>query len=165
MLEIKDATCVHGNVARRISEIFVDGFGKDLQLFSKQKEVLVNALEHMFTLEVFSVALQGEKIIGIGACTNGSRYSVYPKMNALIKHLGLIKGMFAYWILKHEFHKPLKRIGPKIASVEFIATDSNYRGKGVASALIHSFIAKPDYDEFILEVADTNVNAVKLYAR
>jgi ribosomal protein S18 acetylase RimI-like enzyme len=165
MLEVKEALSVEGDVRRRISEIFVDGFGKHFLFFSKDRDVLIRALEHMFVLEVFYIAVLDGIIVGIGACTNGKLYSVEPKWKDLSSHLGLLKGTFAYFAFKHEFHKPPMRTGNRIASVEFFATDSRYRGKGAASAIIKHFLEKPEYDEYILEVADTNTNAVNLYKR
>lgn len=163
MLEVKKALSVEDNVGRRISEIFVDGFGKHFVFFSKDREVLIRALEHMFVLDVFYVAVLDGMIVGIGALTNGNVHSVEPKWKDLSSHLGLIKGIFAYFAFRHEFHKPPMRTGNRIASVEFFATDSRYRGKGVASAIIKHFLEQPAYDEYILEVADTNTNAVNLY--
>lgn len=163
MLEVKAASSVGTSVRRRISEIFVDGFGKNFVFFSKDSETLIKTFEHMFVLDVFYVAVLDGEIVGIGACTNGTVHSVEPEWRALSSHLGLIKGTFAYFVFKREFHKSLMRTGKRLASVEFFATDSRYRGKGVASALIKHFLANPDYDEYVLEVADTNINAVLLY--
>ncbi|WP_180850394.1 hypothetical protein [Bacillus sp. UMB0893] len=47
-IEIKRASELEENTKKKMSEIFVDGFGKDLTIFSKDKEKLVKALEHMF---------------------------------------------------------------------------------------------------------------------
>ncbi len=163
MLEVKQALSIEGNVARRISEIFVDGFGQHFVFFSKDKDVLIRAFEHMFVLDVFYVTVLNGIIIGIGACTNQNVHSVEPRWKQLSSHLGFIKGTFAYFIFKNEFHKHPMRTGNRIASVEFFATDSRYRGQGAASAIIKYFLEKPEYDEYILEVADTNTNAVHLY--
>lgn len=165
MIEVKRASDIEGNVRRRMSEIFIDGFGKHFIYFSPDKEVLMKAFEHTFVLDVFYVALLDGKIAGLGAFTDGKTPSVAPKWKDFSTHLGLIKGTLAYFILRHEFHKPAKRTGDRIASVEFFVTDSLYRGKGVASAIIQYFLDNPAYDEFILEVADTNTEAVNLYTK
>jgi ribosomal protein S18 acetylase RimI-like enzyme len=165
MIEVKSTLSFGENIRRRMSEIFVDGFGKHFTFFSQDKEVLIRAFEHMFVLDVFYVAILDGKIVGIGACTDGKAYSVEPKWRELLTHFGLIKGTIAYFVLKHEFHKPAMRSGPRVASVEFFATDSRYRGKGIASAIIKYFLNNPEYDEFILEVADTNIDAVSLYKK
>jgi ribosomal protein S18 acetylase RimI-like enzyme len=38
-------------------------------------------------------------------------------------------------------------------------------GKGVAYGIINEIIKQTQYEEYILEVADTNCNAVKLYEK
>jgi ribosomal protein S18 acetylase RimI-like enzyme len=68
-------------------------------------------------------------------------------------------------VFKREFQKPPIEIGDKIASVEFVATASKFRGKGVASAIMNYLFTFPQYNEYVLEVADTNTNAVKLYEK
>ncbi len=46
-----------------------------------------------------------------------------------------------------------------------MATHKDYRGKGIASILIEKIIKKNEYEEYVLEVADTNTNAVNLYEK
>jgi ribosomal protein S18 acetylase RimI-like enzyme len=165
MLTVKSALSFEGNVRRRLSELYVDGFGSQFALFSQEKDVLIKAFDHMFVLDVFHIAVLDEVIAGMGACTDGKTHSVEPKWKDLATHLGLIKGTIAYFVLRNEFHKPAIRSGPGIALIEFFVTDSNYRGKGVASAVINTFLSNPTYDEFVLEVADTNLNAFNLYKK
>ncbi|SES03248.1 Acetyltransferase (GNAT) family protein [Gracilibacillus ureilyticus] len=55
--------------------------------------------------------------------------------------------------------------GDKFASIEFVATSSAFRGKGVATAIMSYLLTLHEYDYYILEVADTNTNAVKLYEK
>lgn len=165
MIEVKSAASIEGNVRRRMSEIFIDGFGKHFVFFSPDKEVLIKAFEHTFVVDVFYVALLDGKVAGLGALTDGKTPSVVPKWKDFSTHLGLFKGTLAYFILRHEFSKPAKRTGDRIASVEFFVTDAQYRGKGVATAIIQYFLDNPAYDEFILEVADTNTEAVNLYTK
>jgi ribosomal protein S18 acetylase RimI-like enzyme len=165
MIDVQRALSIEGNIRRRMSEIYVDGFGKHFTFFSPDQEVLIKAFEHMLVLDVFYVAILEGKIVGIGACTDGKVHSVEPLWKDLSTHFGLLKGTFAYFALRHEFHKPAMRTGNRIASVEFFATDSRYRGKGIASAIIKYFLNNPAYDEFILEVADTNIDAVRLYKK
>ncbi|UOQ93300.1 GNAT family N-acetyltransferase [Halobacillus shinanisalinarum] len=119
----------------------------------------------MFVLGVFYVAIIEGEIAGMTACTNGEFSSVYLNKKELRKHLGFYKGTIAYTVLKPEFEKPLLETGNKIASVEFVATASKYRGKGVATAIMNYIFTFPQYREYVLKVADTNINAVKLYEK
>ncbi|WP_224768245.1 GNAT family N-acetyltransferase [Metabacillus idriensis] len=164
-IEIKRASELEENTKKKMSEIFVDGFGKDLTFFSKDKEKLVKDLEHTFVDDAFYCALIDGEMAGITACTNGKVSSVYLNNKELRKHLGLYKGTLAGLFLKPEFEKPPIETGNNIASVEFVATASKYRGNGVATAIMNYIFSFPHYDQYVLEVADTNTGALKLYEK
>lgn len=151
----------------KISEIFVDGFFQWLHFFSKDKGKLVKAFSHMFNLEAFYVAVIDGEIAGITACTDGKVSSVHLESKELKKHLGFFRGIIAYFILKREFEeKPYPfEIEKGMGMVEFVATSKKYRGKGVASAIMNHIFDSTPYDIYVLEVADTNTNAVKLYEK
>ena len=53
MIEVLCAKELGDAAKKRISEIFVDAFGHHLSFFSKDKNKLAEALEHMFVLDVF----------------------------------------------------------------------------------------------------------------
>lgn len=165
MIEIKPASTVGGNIKKRISEIFIDGFGKHFTFFSKDTNKLVQAFEHMFQTDLFYVALFDGKVVGITALTNGKDFSVILNQSELRKHLGYYKGTMAYLALNNEFKKTAVKTGEGIASVEFVATASEYRGKGIASAIMNHLFSLPQYNEYVLEAADTNSNAVRLYKK
>jgi ribosomal protein S18 acetylase RimI-like enzyme len=165
MLEITRAVSVDTQAGRRLSELFIDGFGRQLTFFSPDRERLVRAFAHMFVPDAFSVAVLDRTIVGMGACTLAMAHAVEPRWQPLVAHLGLVKGTIAAVVLKREFHKPMPLTGQRLASIAFMATDARYRGQGVASALLTHFLAQPDYDEYILEVADTNTSAVTVYQR
>lgn len=54
---------------------------------------------------------------------------------------------------------------PGWGSVEFVATHEMYRGTDVASAIIKHIFAVTPYSIYVLEVADTNTSALKLYEK
>lgn len=151
----------------KMSEIFVDGFYQWLKFFSKDKDKLTWAFSHMFNQEVFYVAVVDTDIAGIAACTDGKVSSVHLEWKELIKHLGFFMGTISYFILKNEFEKksyPFDRM-EEMGMVEFVATSEKYRGQGVATAIINDIFNTTPYDVYALEVADTNLNAVKLYEK
>jgi hypothetical protein len=156
-MEIKKANTFEENyIKEQISKIFVDGFEKHLQYFSKDTERLTKVFAHMFEVELFYVAVIENEIAGITACTNGIQYCINHNKKELIKHLGIMRGILAYIIFKREFKKLAIEIGGKIGSIEFVATLSKYYRKGVAGGIITEIIKQTEYDEYILEVADTN---------
>lgn len=157
-----------GNRAKdKMSDIFVDGFYQWLKFFSKDKRRLTKAFSHMFNLDVFYIAVIDDEIAGMAACTDGKAPSVRLDSKELKKHLGLVKGSITYFVLKREFEDrsyPFE-IAEGMGMVEFVATSENHRSKGVATAIIKEIIKSTPHTEYVLEVADTNTTAVKLYEK
>jgi len=151
----------------QISEVFVDGFYPWLHYFSKDKATLAHTLAHMFNTDSFFVAIENSKAIGITACIAKGQRCVKLEKREFRKHLGLIRGSFAYAMLHKEFEikaYPFP-IGERMGAIEFVAVASEYRGKGIATELIEHIFAVTDFLEYVLEVADTNTAAVHLYRR
>ena len=164
MIEIMCARELGETARKRISEIFVDAFGHHLSFFSKEKNKLAEALAHMFVLDVFHVAVINGEIAGMAACTNSGVHSVNHDRNELRRHFGIYKGTIANVVFKREFQKSIKA-GKRTALIRFFAIDPGYRGQGVARAIMNYFMDMPQYDEYILEVADTNTHAIQLYEK
>jgi ribosomal protein S18 acetylase RimI-like enzyme len=165
-VEIKRANTFDENYIRtKISEVFVDGFGNWFVTLSKNKELLIKAFSHMFVLDMFYVAIIDNEIIGITACTNGIAGATDHDKKELIKYFGFIKGTIINMIFNKEFKKQAIETGEKIGSIEFVAILKKYHRQGIASGLINGIIKMTEYKEYILEVADTNNNALKLYEK
>jgi ribosomal protein S18 acetylase RimI-like enzyme len=164
MIEIVCARELGETAKKRISEIFVDAFGHHLSFFSKDRNKLAKALEHMFVLDVFHVAVIDGEIAGMAACTVNDLHSVKHDRNELRKHFGIYKGTIANVVFKREFQKPIK-VGKRTALIKFFATDSRFRGQGVARAIMNHLMDLPQYDAYILEVADTNTRAIRMYEK
>lgn len=161
------ASTLDNNARAAISDIFVDGFYQWLKYFSKDKQKLSRAFAHMFNFDVFYVATLDGNIAGIAALNDGTSSTVKLNKKEIQKHLGFFMGWFAYKMLKHEFmdkQYPFD-MTPGVGYVEFVATAPAYRGKGAATAIIEHFFSLPQFSEYILEVADTNENAVRLYEK
>ena len=168
MFEIKLASKKQDNdINDRMSEIFVEGFYQWLKYFSKDKKKLANAFSHMFNPDVFYIALLNDDICGIAACNDGVMKSIRLEKKELKKHLGFIKGSIAYSVLKHEFEEKQYpfTIEQDMGCIEFVATSSKYRGQGVASEIITHIFNNTPFTSYVLEVADTNLNAVNLYTK
>ncbi|MDR1540922.1 MAG: GNAT family N-acetyltransferase [Clostridiales bacterium] len=151
----------------QISHVFVDGFYQWLRYLSKDKERLCRAMTHMFNADCFFVAIQNGEVIGITACVAKGEKCVRLNRREFAKHLGFVRGSIAYAMLHKEFEVktyPIP-IGKDAGAVEFVAVLSVHRGKGVAAGLIQHIFSVTDFREYILEVADTNTEAVRLYTR
>ncbi len=164
---IENAGQLGESMRARVSEIFVEGFYQWLHFFSKDKQKLAAAFQHMFQYDFFYVALADGEIAGIAACTDGKKPCVRLRGKELRRHLGLVRGLIAEIFLKGEFEHHLYpfALAEGTGSVEFVATAPEYRGQGVASAIIAHFFGFPQFREYVLEVADTNTGAVKLYEK
>jgi ribosomal protein S18 acetylase RimI-like enzyme len=166
-LEIRHVDELGEGARKEISDIFVGGFFKWLRYFSKEPEKLSRALAHMFRLEAFYAAVEDGEILGIAACTDGKTPSVHIQTGELRHHLGFIMGSFAGLQLKRELeHHPYPfPLEPGTGSVEFVATNPNHLGRGVASAILRHIFSDTPYRAYVLEVADTNTPAVRLYEK
>ncbi|HKL60301.1 MAG TPA: GNAT family N-acetyltransferase [Sphaerochaeta sp.] len=166
-MKIVGAKSLGNDIKIQMSEIFVDGFYQWLQFFSKDKNKLVKAFSHIFNLDVFYFAVIDGEIAGIIACTDEKMPSVRLNRKEFRKHLGIIRGIITYFMLKREFEdkKYPFEISEGMGMVEFVATSPINRGKGVATAIMNEIILSTVYDEYVLEVADTNTAAIKLYEK
>lgn len=162
-IEIRRASELGESAQISISEIFVDGFGQHFVYFSKDRQKLVRAFAHSFVLAVFYVALVDGEVAGITALTDGKASPLHFRWREFIRHLGLVRGTIATFILRRYFQDPAAETGTGIGSVEFVATAPKFRGKGVASAIMHHLFALPQYEQYVLEVADINTSARNLY--
>jgi ribosomal protein S18 acetylase RimI-like enzyme len=151
----------------QMGRIFVEGFYQWLKYFSKDKEKLALALEHIFDLSHFYVAAQGDEVIAVTACTNGKSPPISLDRKVLCKVLGLVSGQMAYTMLNRYLvnHPYPFEVEPQTGSIEFVATAPGHRGKGAAFGLIWHVMEATPYDGYVLEVADNNTPAVQLYKK
>ncbi|MFD2505014.1 GNAT family N-acetyltransferase [Paenibacillus septentrionalis] len=149
-----------------MAEIFADCFSQWLTYFSKDRDVIVRAFAHMFVLDQFYVALAGDRVAAFGACTDCHSFSLQLQSAPLRRHLGWYKGSMAALILKREFQKPFVNPPAETGSVEFIGTALSFRGQGAASAVIRHMLENLPYRNYLIEeVADTNIQAIRLYEK
>jgi ribosomal protein S18 acetylase RimI-like enzyme len=151
----------------QISRVFTLGFYQWLKYFSKDTDRLARALAHMFELSRFWVAVEGGTIAATCACTDGTKSPIRLDKAELRRHLGLIRGSFAYQMLRENLqeHSYPFTLASQTGSIEFVATAPEFRGKGVAFALLEHVMQTCGYCEYVLEVADTNESALRLYER
>jgi ribosomal protein S18 acetylase RimI-like enzyme len=164
MIEIRPATVLGEDAGSEIARVFVDGFGEHFRFFSKDPAVLSAAFTHMFSIDRFYVALSDGEVAGIAACADRVGVTLVPRADELRKHLGAIKGTFAHRAFLGEFvtRNPIQ-LDSQTASIEFVATSAAHRRQGVARALIEHIIMTTPFESFVVEVADTNPGAIRLY--
>ena len=166
-MEIKRALEFSDNIREKISELYVEGFfDVALKHFSKDKAKLIEAYAPMFPLEYFYVAVIDNEIAGITACLGKGNVCLNLDRKLFVKHFGIFWGFMAYFTNKQYIKNlPTHTMDYETAVIEYVVTDSKYRGMGVASALINHIFALPEYKHFLIEVADTNVSTIELYKK
>ena len=146
--------------------IFAEGFAHLFEAFSKDTKLLAKAFSHVFNLQYFYLAVQGDKIMAMTACTDGISPITFDKAICR-KELGFLRGWIAYhqltkYIVNHKF--PFE-FNPAMGRIEIVGTAPEFRGKGVANGLINHIMEVSPYKEYVLEVIDDNVGAIKLYEK
>jgi len=150
----------------QMADIFVEGFAHHFVAFSKDKQRLAKAFAHVFDLQHLYVAIQETEVMAITACTGGASPIKFNK-TICRKELGFLRGSAAYimltkYIVNHKF--PFE-FTPGMGRIEVVATAPAAREKGIAHGLLkHIFDATP-YAEYVLEVVDDNIGAIKLYEK
>jgi ribosomal protein S18 acetylase RimI-like enzyme len=168
LMEIKLAKDLNGSTREKLGELFVDAFGKELRIISKDTNRLIKAFSHMFVLDYFYVGVIDNEIAGMIACVDKEHYCINHDKKILIKHLGFIKGSLANMIFTKYFNKYPKypvEIDDTTGSIEFVATNRRYQRRGIAAEIMGYIFSLKLYERYILEVADTNDRAINLYTK
>lgn len=151
---------------REVARVFVDGFGPDLAAFSKDPEVLADAIAHMLVLERFHVALVDGEPAGLASLTVGDEECVQPDAKTLRRHLGAVRGTIADRVFRSQFQGAVREPREGKAEIGFVASSLRHRGRGAAKAVLLHLLDLPGYDEYVLEdIAANNEAALGLYRR
>ena len=151
---------------RRITEVYVRSFADDFVAFSRDTGKLADAFEHMLLLERFHVALVDGEPAGLASLTEGDQTLFTPRWREIRRHLGLVRGLLGYVVIRNWFMRPSDGARPGLAEIGFVATEPAYQGRGVATALLRHLLALPEYREYTLEdIKDTNAAALHVYEK
>lgn len=166
MYTVAKASKLQFDPRSQIANLFADGFMQWLAYFSKDRETIAKAFAHMFVLEQFYVAVDGNRIAGMIGCTDGYTPSINLDKKELKRYFGFIKGTFGGFFLKKEFEGGIENPSPDKGSIEFVGTASEYRGQGIATSIFNYILENTPYMEYVIdEVADTNIAAMNLYQK
>ncbi|WP_040213195.1 GNAT family N-acetyltransferase [Clostridium polynesiense] len=161
------ASEIGDKVRNEMGYIFTEGFYQWIKYFSKDKGKLAAAFKHMFLLNQFYVSLDEDKAIGFAGVNKMNHPTVKLISQELRRNLGLIKGTIAYMVLRKEFENkvyPLE-LNDNCGAIEFVAIAKDYRGKGIGKTIINHIFALEEFNEYVLEVADSNLPALALYSK
>jgi len=162
-MEIKRAVEFGDNIKERLGEVYVNAFYDDvLKYFSNDKDKLKKVFACGFLLEYFYVAIMNNEIVGIIACMGKGEVFIKLELKTFIKYLGVFRGFILNCFFK-QFLKGFPKLDEKTALIECVAVDTKHQRKGIASTFIKSLIALSKYENYILEVIETNKKAINLY--
>lgn len=150
----------------QMGEIFAEGQAHLFTSFSKDAKRLAKAFTHIFDLRYFYLAVDGDTVTAMAACTDGLCPIRFDK-DTCRKELGFIRGWLAYsiltkYIVNHKF--PFDFI-PGMGRIEVVGTAAKFRGKGIAHNLLKHAMESTPFTEYVLEVIDDNIGAIKLYEK
>ncbi|MCL1998176.1 MAG: GNAT family N-acetyltransferase [Turicibacter sp.] len=150
----------------QMGEIFVDGFGQHMSVFSRDKKRLTRAFAHIFNLSDFYVAHENGIIKAMTACTSGAAPVRFDKA-ACQRELGFLRGWLAYsqltkFVVEHKF--PFE-FAENMGRIEIVATAAAFRGQGAAFGLIGRIMEITPFEEYVLEVVNDNYAAIRLYEK
>ncbi|MCL2198942.1 MAG: GNAT family N-acetyltransferase [Defluviitaleaceae bacterium] len=152
----------------QMGKIFAEGFyDHGLKFFCNDTEKLGAAMEHIFLLEHFYAAVEGEEILAMIGVKDKKPPPVKLNKKILIRELGFFRGRLAFWGMnKFLVNNPYPfEMGKNTGSIEFVATSSTHRGKGIAEGLLSHIMEIEPFDEYVLEVVDNNAPAIRLYEK
>jgi len=153
----------------KIAEIITDGFydhDAGLKFFTRNKEKFKKFIANALLLEHFYIAVIDNEIAGAVGCTNKRKkqFSLSTDIKIYIKIFGF-KGIILWFMLVggEKYIKP--KTNEKTGVFDIVGTSAKHQRMGVASAIIRHIFSLPEYDNYMLEVADTNTSAIKLYKK
>jgi len=144
--------------------LFVDGFYNVISPISRKKETLRAFFKACFVQENTYVCLCGDTPVGITATGDWQTRAVRIEKKVLREVFGCFKGSYMYLPLKAAMTKP--KVSEKTESyIDFITTDANHRGKGIATMLISHVCRVTACTSCSLDVLSKNTNAKRLYEK
>ena len=150
--------------AKQAVEIYVDSFYERLSFFSSDPDVIADALQNAFLRNHCYVGLLNDNVVGLVAYSTRDERAYHFDRNALVRHLGLVKGSLACIRLRNELEQPLDILEHQ-CYIESVATDAAYRGKGISTKLQKHLFEILPYEEYIIEINDANFNVIRLYEK
>lgn len=147
------------NIAFCISE----GFKNDFSAICKNVHKVALALESGIKIDKFYVACNETDFLGAFAISDCDARAASTDKKAYRKQFGLIKGWIASIVLKGEFEKAIEY--PKtVGYLEFVCVREEFRRNKVATKMIIEGMKLSNYNEFVLDVTDTNIKAFNCYS-
>ena len=147
---------------RQAVEIFAASFYEPLSFISADLDLLADILEEAFVPKHHFVALLDGNVVGVISLSDSNGRSQQIKRDALVSHLGLVRGTIAFFRLRGVLGQPMD-LNEYQCYIDSVATDSAFRGMGISKAMQLYLLQTLPYKEYLLEVAEMNFRAIRMY--
>lgn len=149
----------------KIAKAIANSYSEEFSSLTKDQDKISRALENGIHTERFWVWVENDEILGISACSDIHQRAFMPNRKDCVKNFGLIRGIIAYLIFKSEFAKQLPY--PETTGyIEFVGVIDSARGRGISKGILNEIINQnKQYSEFVLDVMDNNIPAIKSYEK
>ncbi|MDO4275666.1 MAG: GNAT family N-acetyltransferase [Eubacteriales bacterium] len=161
--EIKKLSELNRLQVEQAVAIFIDGFYYIYEkAVSKDKTLLKKLFIDAFDHDMVFVCLHEGRVVGFLGLGNSHKRCVALSKETCKRLFGKFKGAVLYMQIGgmlHEITVHEKNEG----YIDYITTDDNYRGKGIATRLIKYACDTLSYESYTLDVLSKNTTAKRLY--
>lgn len=164
-MEIINAGALGEKAKDQLCRVFVDAFYHEFSDISGDKEKLYRSFTHIFLADQFHVAMIGNNVAGLIACTDGFTNSMKIDARVFRKEFGFIEGTIIALLAKKNFQKAPVIRGDREGFIELVAISPVFQKQGVGTALLKYVFDKPEFKSYILEVASNNSAGISLYQK
>lgn len=161
--EIKNLSQLNHSQVEQAVAIFIDGFyyiyektvSKDKMLL---KKLFIDALDY----DMVFVCLYKEQVVGFLGLGNCYKRCVALSKEICKRLFGNFKGAMIYMQMGGILHEiTVHEINE--GYIDYLTTDDDYRGKGIATRLIKYVCDTLSYESYTLDVLSKNTRAKRLY--
>lgn len=147
---------------RQSVEIFAASFFEPLSFISSNVDTIADILEHSFVPSNHYVAMLDGNVVSVVSYSTARGRSHQFHHDQLVEKLGFVRGSIAFFRLRGVLERPLD-LEESQCYIDSVATDTAFRGMGISTELQRYVLRKLPYREFLLEVAETNFRAIRIY--
>lgn len=161
--KIKKLSELNPSQVEQAVAIFIDGFYYIYaKAVSKDKTLLKELFIDAFDYDMVFVCLYEERVVGFLGLGNSQKRCLALSKETCKRLFGNFKGAIIYMQMGGMLHE-ITVHGINEGYIDYITTDDNYRGKGIATRLIKYASDKLYYESLSLDVLSKNTTAKRLY--
>ena len=142
--------------------ILVEGLYNVFSIISKDKNKLKELFKGSLDDDMNYACVYNGQVVGFIGLGNSLKRAAGKMTTEIFERVFLKRNNLMYKTISSAFTK-LKVKSDKEVEIEFLATASHFRGKGVATQLIRHICNSLHYETCVLDVFSKNPNAIRLY--